>query len=31
MPAATKKRLGLYPQKAGPDRAGMLKLLNIAA
>ena len=28
---AEKERRGLYPPKAGPDRAGMLKLLNIAA
>ena len=28
---ADKQRRGLYPPKAGPDRAGMLKLLNIAA
>ena len=31
MSAAEKKRLGLYPPKAGPDRAGMLALLKIAA
>ncbi len=30
-PTATKKARGLYPPKAGPDRAEMLKLLNIAA
>ncbi|MBV9046144.1 MAG: FAD-dependent oxidoreductase [Alphaproteobacteria bacterium] len=28
---AEKKRRGLYPAKMGPDRAGMMKLLNIAA
>jgi 2-polyprenyl-6-methoxyphenol hydroxylase-like FAD-dependent oxidoreductase len=31
MPVSEKKRRGLYAPKAGPDRAGMLKLLNIAA
>jgi hypothetical protein len=31
MSAAEKKRLGLYPPKVGPDRAGMLALLKIAA
>jgi hypothetical protein len=31
MPMTEKKRLGLYPPKAGPDRAGMLELLKIAA
>ncbi len=31
MPKAEKQRRGLYPPKAGPDRAGMLKLLKIAA
>ncbi|MEJ0026767.1 MAG: hypothetical protein WDN01_12130 [Rhizomicrobium sp.] len=31
MSKAEKERRGLYPPKAGPDRAGMLKLLNIAA
>jgi len=31
MSAAEKNRLGLYPPKAGPDRAGMLALLKIAA
>jgi 2-polyprenyl-6-methoxyphenol hydroxylase-like FAD-dependent oxidoreductase len=30
-PTASKKDRGLYPPKAGPDRAEMLKLLNIAA
>lgn len=28
---AEKRRRGLYPAKMGPDRAGMMKLLNIAA
>ena len=31
MSAADKKERGLYPPKAGPDRAEMLALLNIAA
>ena len=31
MSKAEKQRRGLYPPKAGPDRAGMLKLLKIAA
>ncbi|HJW42774.1 MAG TPA: hypothetical protein VJ476_16290 [Rhizomicrobium sp.] len=31
MSKAEKERRGLYPPKAGPDRAGMLKLLKIAA
>jgi 2-polyprenyl-6-methoxyphenol hydroxylase-like FAD-dependent oxidoreductase len=31
MPKREKERRGLYAPKAGPDRAGMLKLLNIAA
>jgi flavin-dependent dehydrogenase len=31
MSASEKKARGLYPPKAGPDRAEMLKLLNIAA
>ncbi|HEY0104504.1 MAG TPA: hypothetical protein VGB91_00365 [Rhizomicrobium sp.] len=30
-PKADKMRRGLYPPKAGPERAEMLKLLNIAA
>jgi len=30
-PTAVKKSRGLYPPKAGPDRAQMLALLNIAA
>jgi hypothetical protein len=30
-PESEKRRRGLYAPKAGPDRAGMLKLLNIAA
>ncbi|HEY0301362.1 MAG TPA: hypothetical protein VGC36_08530 [Rhizomicrobium sp.] len=30
-PTASKKARGLYPPKAGPNRAEMLKLLNIAA
>ena len=28
---ADKKKRGLYPPKAGPERAEMLALLNIAA
>jgi hypothetical protein len=31
MPEAEKRRRGFYAPKAGPDRAGMLKLLKIAA
>ncbi len=31
MSKAEKERRGLYPPKAGPDRAGMLSLLKIAA
>jgi 2-polyprenyl-6-methoxyphenol hydroxylase-like FAD-dependent oxidoreductase len=31
MAKAEKQRRGLYPPKAGPDRAGMLRLLQIAA
>jgi hypothetical protein len=31
MPEAEKRRRGFYAPKAGPDRAGMLRLLQIAA
>jgi len=31
LPESEKRRRGLYPPNAGPDRAGMLKLLKIAA